>query len=122
MPTTLISINYPAAPSKTVVSRGNTIQAKLTNEQNLLIAPEYGGTIRFHRKTTNTSSKHNLKVDFLDQLAFTVTLAGMGVIKTLQNDNLISSFIYRQDFSATPRHLTPTSTLKSSKWSWRVEK
>ena len=68
---------------------------------NLLLAPEYGGKILFHAKSSVTPEKFHLKLRFADDTALTVTLSGMGVIRALKDDELEQSYVYRRDFSAT---------------------
>lgn len=84
-----------------VVSRGNTIRIKLEGEVNLLLAPEYGGVIRYHHQGSAVSPKYHLKLGFTDESALTVTLTGMGIIQALTDQELHHSYVYRRDFSAT---------------------
>ena len=84
-----------------VRSRGNTIRVKLECGLNLLLAPEYGGVIRFHSKSNVVSPNYHLKLNFTDESALTVTLTGMGIIHALTDEELQHSYVYRRDFSAT---------------------
>lgn len=84
---------------ESVISRGNTIRVKLDGNQNLLLAPEYGGIILFHQKGATLPKKYNLKITFSDQTALTVTLTGMGMIKSHTDDELQNSYLYMRDFS-----------------------
>lgn len=85
---------------ESVVSRGNTIRVKLDDRQNLLLAPEYGGVILFHPKGAVVPKKYHLKLVFNDESALTVTLTGMGMIKSHTDDELSYSYLYIRDFSA----------------------
>lgn len=86
-----------------VLSRGNVIRVKVDNDMNLLLAPEYGGRILYHKKGGDIPAKFNLKLSFRDDTALTVELAGMGVIHALKDDELASSYVYKRDFlSAVP--------------------
>jgi hypothetical protein len=85
---------------ESAVSRGNVIRLKLDRSQNLLLAPEYGGVILFHQKSSAAPSKYTLKVGFSDESAFTVTLTGMGIIQAFADEDLSNSYVYRRDFSA----------------------
>ena len=85
---------------ESVVSRGNTIRVKLDREMNLLLAPEYGGIIRFHSKGSVVPSKYHFKLSFTDETVLTVTLAGMGIIKAQTNEEIEQSYVYKRDFSA----------------------
>jgi formamidopyrimidine-DNA glycosylase len=82
-----------------VVSRGNVIQVKLNNETNLILDPEYGGEIFYHRSRDLGSHKYHLRVDFSDNTALTVRLTSMGVIQALKDDDLDSSYVYKRDFN-----------------------
>ncbi len=86
---------------QSVVSRGNTIRVKLDNNSNLLLAPEYGGIVIFHPKGSALPKKFHLKLGFTDEAALTVTLTGMGIIKSLTDEELQESYVYKRDFSAT---------------------
>jgi formamidopyrimidine-DNA glycosylase len=86
---------------KTVICQGTGIQTKFSDALNLLLAPEYGGIILFHKKSDLTPKKFQLKIDFTDQTALTVTLTGMGVIHALLDNELYNSYVYRRDFSQT---------------------
>jgi formamidopyrimidine-DNA glycosylase len=86
---------------ESVVSRGNVVRVKLDNGTNLLLAPEYGGVILYHPNNNSAPSKFHLKVSFKDNSALTVTLTGMGIIKTLTDEELKDNYVYKRDFSAT---------------------
>jgi formamidopyrimidine-DNA glycosylase len=86
---------------ESAISRGNTICVKLSDGQNLILAPEYGGVLLYHPKGTVPTTKFTLKLDFTDQSAFTVTLTGMGIIKAHADDELQTNYVYKRDFSAT---------------------
>ena len=84
---------------ESVVSRGNGIRVKLDNETNLILAPEYGGTISYHTSEKTVPKKFHLKVDFADGTALTVRLASMGLIHAVKDTDLERSYIYRRDFN-----------------------
>jgi formamidopyrimidine-DNA glycosylase len=94
------------------VSRGNTLRVKLDNGLNLLLAPEYGGIILFHKKDSAVPAKFHLKVDFTDGSALTVTLTGMGIIKALTDEELKESYLYKRDFSAAASPLEADFTFE----------
>jgi formamidopyrimidine-DNA glycosylase len=95
---------------ESVVSRGNTIRVKLDGTQNLLLAPEYGGTITYHPNNAKAPSKFTLKLHFKDETALTVTLTGMGIIQAHSDGELENSYVYRRDFSATASPLDANFT------------
>ncbi|TRO46226.1 hypothetical protein E2P65_06095, partial [Candidatus Bathyarchaeota archaeon] len=80
-------------------SRGNTILVRLGNGMNLVIAPEYGGTVLFHASSESLPEKHHLKLDFDDGTALTVRLTSMGVISAVEDSGLPESYVYARDFS-----------------------
>ena len=82
-----------------VVSRGNVVHVKLNNGTNLILGPEYGGEIFYHRSQDLGSQKYHLRVDFSDNTVLTIRLTSMGVIQALQDDALDSSYVYKRDFN-----------------------
>jgi formamidopyrimidine-DNA glycosylase len=88
-----------------VTSRGNVIRVKLDNGANLILGPEYGGEIFYH-KDTEAVPKFHLRIDFSDGTALTVRLTSMGVIRALKDEELESSYVYKRDFDSTK--LSPT--------------
>jgi formamidopyrimidine-DNA glycosylase len=98
--------------AESAVSRGNTIRVKLDNGLNLLLAPEYGGVILFHKKDSAVPAKFHFKVDFADGSALTVTLTGMGIIKALTDEELKESYLYQRDFSASASPLEADFTFE----------
>lgn len=82
-----------------VKSRGNVIRLKLNNGVNLILAPEYGGMILYHKSERTVPTKFHLKIDFADNTVLTVRLTGMGVIHVMRDDELKQSYVYRRDFS-----------------------
>lgn len=86
---------------ESVASRGNVIRVKLDNSMDLILAPEYGGKILYHKKESTVPPKFHLKLRFKDNTILTVTLTGMGVIQALKDEALECSYVYRRDFSET---------------------
>jgi len=66
---------------------------------NLILAPEYGGRILYHKSGSTVPNKFHLKLDFSDGTSLTVALTSMGAIQTLKDDELERSYVYRRDFS-----------------------
>ncbi len=85
--------------AKKVVSRGNAIHVKLSNGANLILSPEYGGVILYHRNATKTPEKFHLRIDFKDDTVLTVRLASMGGIHALKDSELMKSYVFRRDFN-----------------------
>jgi formamidopyrimidine-DNA glycosylase len=84
---------------ESIISRGNVIRVKLDLGLNLILAPEYGGRILYHKSGSTVPNKFHLKLDFSDGTLLTVALTGMGVIQTLKDDELERSYVYKRDFS-----------------------
>jgi formamidopyrimidine-DNA glycosylase len=82
-----------------VVSRGNVIVVKFSNGWNLVLAPEYGGSILFHKNENTISSRFHLKLRFQDSTALTVGLTGLGCIQAVIEADLEKNYLYRRDFS-----------------------
>jgi len=83
-----------------VISRGNVIRIKFDNGANLILGPEYGGEIFYHKDEKN-APKFHLRVDLSDGTVLTVRLTSMGVIQVLGNDELERSYVYKRDFDST---------------------
>ena len=82
-----------------VISRGNVIRVKLNNGMNLVLGPEYGGKIFYHKSEKTVPSKFHLKVDFNDDTVLTVRLTSMGLIHAVKDNDLERSYVYRRDFN-----------------------
>jgi formamidopyrimidine-DNA glycosylase len=81
-----------------VVSRGNTIRLKLDNGQNLVLAPEYGGTILLTKLGADVPKFH-LKLALSDDMVLTVSLSGIGCIQAAADSDLEKNYLFRRDFS-----------------------
>ena len=75
-------------------ARGNTIQTKLSNNWNLILAPEYGGNITLHKPQTKPSKFH-LKLDLQDAI-LTVNLSGIGCIQAVEDNLLRTNYLYNR--------------------------
>jgi formamidopyrimidine-DNA glycosylase len=84
---------------ESVISRGNVIRVKLSNEMNLILAPEYGGKIFYHTSEKAVPNKFHLRISFSDGTVLTVRLT-MGIIQALKENELKRSYIYRRDFNS----------------------
>jgi formamidopyrimidine-DNA glycosylase len=91
---------------ESAISRGNVIRIKFDNGMNLIIGPEYGGTIFYHTDEKAVPEKFHLKVNFSDGTLLTVRLTSMGIIKALKDNELESSYVYKRDFNS--ERLSPT--------------
>lgn len=84
-----------------IPQRGNTIILKLDNGMNLILGPEYGGRIWYHKNKNDINEKYHLKIIFKDESALTVRQTNMGVIRAYDDESLPSSYMYKRDFSDT---------------------
>ncbi|MFX0080589.1 MAG: DNA-formamidopyrimidine glycosylase family protein [Candidatus Hodarchaeota archaeon] len=82
-----------------IITRGNLIRVILDNDVNLLISPEYGGRVIYHRDNKPLPDKFHLKIEFTDNTILTVRLTGMGLIYIAKNSDLEHSYLYKRDFS-----------------------
>ena len=83
---------------ESVMSRGNTIIVKLTGHQDLVIAPEYGGEILFHKNADSLPAKYHLRLDMADGSILTVRVITMGCIYATCDDGLDEHYMVRRDF------------------------
>ncbi|HVP27379.1 MAG TPA: DNA-formamidopyrimidine glycosylase family protein, partial [Candidatus Bathyarchaeia archaeon] len=90
---------------ESVTSRGNVIRVKLDDGVNLILDPEYGGEIFYHRSGKAITKKFHLEVVFDDGTILTVRLTSMGVIQIMKDNDLTQSYVYRRDFN--PGALSP---------------
>ena len=88
-----------------VVSRGNVVRVKLDSEVNLILCPEYGGEVFFHKSGRAATDLFHLRVDFSDGSALTVRLTSMGGIYVHRDDELARSYVFKRDFN--PEMLSP---------------
>jgi formamidopyrimidine-DNA glycosylase len=94
-----------------VMARGNTLRVKLTRHINLVIAPEYGGKIRFIAPGTAHPEKAHLKLELAGGGLLTVRLTSMGVIHAVPDVELAKDFMIARDFSGKPAPVDPSLTL-----------
>jgi formamidopyrimidine-DNA glycosylase len=83
---------------ETVVSRGNTMVVKLSGKQNLILSPEYGGEIFYHKKDGPLPASYHLRLDLSDGSALTVRLTGMGGVYAAGEEGLAEHYLVRRDF------------------------
>ncbi len=98
---------------KSVIARGNLIRMILTNDTNLLIGPEYGGKVLYHKDIKKLPEKIHLKLVFTDKTVLTIRLTGMGALKTVKNSDLQQSYLYQRDFSDVLSPLDETFTMEN---------
>ena len=96
---------------KSIKSRGNLIRLVLDNKINLLLGPEYGGKVLYHKDEKKLPKKIHLKIMFTDKTLLTVRLTGMGLIQTIKDSELEQSYLYKRDFSEVLSPLEDNFTL-----------
>lgn len=84
-----------------VTSRGNTVLVRFDNDHTLLIAPEYGGEVRFHPPHAAVAGRHQFRLDFADGSALTVWIKSMGGVTALAPEELEHNYMYLRDFDPT---------------------
>ncbi len=83
---------------ESVVSRGNTILVKLSGRQNLILSPEYGGEIFYHKNAGSLPERYHLRLDLADGSVLTVRIITMGGIHASCDEELDSNYMMRRDF------------------------
>jgi len=95
-----------------VVSRGTVIRSDLDNDRNLLLAPEYGGIVRYWTDRGAAPKQAHLKLGFSDGSLLTVQLKGFGLIYMAPDDKLADVYVYKRDFLAGVSPLEKEFTFK----------
>jgi formamidopyrimidine-DNA glycosylase len=85
---------------RTVSSVGIVIRMQLEKGQNLLLSPEQGGSLLFHKDSSTLPKKHHLRLDFADGTYFTVQLKGYGLVYSADDSDLQKVYVYRRDSAA----------------------
>ncbi|MFW9958659.1 MAG: DNA-formamidopyrimidine glycosylase family protein [Candidatus Odinarchaeota archaeon] len=89
---TIKSINY----------RGNVIHIKMNKKMNLVLCPDYGAEILYHKDRDSLPKKHHLKIEFSDNTFFTIRQTGMGCILAASDSGVKDLYVIKRDFSDTP--------------------
>ncbi len=84
---------------RSISSRGNTILIGFDLDLNLILAPEYGGKILFHKDKKTIPKKIHFLIHFTDQTALSVRLTSMGCINVVNGTKLKENYMYQRDFS-----------------------
>ncbi len=90
-----------------VGASGNTIRVRLDRGVNLMLAPEYGGIVLYHK--SDTDAKYHLRIGFDGGGSLTVRLSSMGGIKVIGDDQLEGFYIYKRDYMGAPNPLDTTA-------------
>ncbi|MGY5875405.1 MAG: DNA-formamidopyrimidine glycosylase family protein [Candidatus Thorarchaeota archaeon] len=84
---------------ESIESRGNCIVVKFDKMMNLILSPEYGGSVLYHEDASSIPKKIHLKLDFTDGSILTTRLKGWGSIYVAKDSELSGHYVYRRDFS-----------------------
>jgi formamidopyrimidine-DNA glycosylase len=80
-----------------VRSTGIVIRIQLEKGHNLLLSPEQGGSLLWHKDSSTLPKKYHLRLDFADRTHFTVQLKGYGLVYTASDGDLQKVYVYRRD-------------------------
>jgi formamidopyrimidine-DNA glycosylase len=83
---------------ESVVSRGNTMVMSLTGEQRLILFPEYGGEILFHKNDRLLPARYHFLLRFSDASTLTVRINSIGGVRALGADALAEHYVVKRDF------------------------
>jgi formamidopyrimidine-DNA glycosylase len=89
-----------------ITSRGVVSLLKLEPDVNLLLAPEYGGRVLYHKQASESPINAHFTAAFTDGSSFSVSLTGLGGFQVFRDTDLSCSYVYRRDFSDVPSPLS----------------
>lgn len=97
-----------------IQTRGNVIRVECSDGFDLLLAPEYGGKLRYYptRQALDEGSNYHMLIDFSDKSLFFVRLANMGLIYAVNRISLPNIYVYKRDFSSI------ASPIEKSEFTW----
>lgn len=87
---------------KSITHRGNVIWIKMNKKMNLVLCPDYGAKILYHKNEESLPKKHHLKIEFSDGTYFTIRQTGMGGIHSATDTEVKDLYVIKRDFSDTP--------------------
>jgi formamidopyrimidine-DNA glycosylase len=87
---------------KSIAHRGNVIRLQMNKKMNLVLCPDYGAEILFHKDQETLPKKHHLKVDFSDGSYLTVRQTGMGLIYSASDNEIEKLYVIKREFSDIP--------------------
>ena len=88
---------------ESVTYRGNVDVIKFDGNMNLAISPEYGGIVSYTK--TGEIPNYHFMLRFIDGSALTVRLTSMGGVLALDDEKLVTSYMYKRDFGDVPSPL-----------------
>ena len=87
---------------KSFTHRGNVIRIQMNKKMNLVLCPDYGAKILFHKNEETLPKKHHLKVEFTDGTYLTIRQTGMGLVYSATDQEVKDLYVIQRDFSDTP--------------------
>jgi formamidopyrimidine-DNA glycosylase len=82
-----------------VVSRGNTMVLKLSGAQNLILSPEYGGEVLFHKNDRSLPARYHFRLELADGSSLTVWIKTMGGVHACCDEGLEHHYLVKRDFN-----------------------
>ena len=87
---------------KSANHRGNTIQIQMNKKMNLILCPDYGAKILFHKDKDSLPKKHHFKAEFSDGTYLTIRQTGMGLVYSATDTEMKDLYVIKRDFSDKP--------------------
>ena len=87
---------------KSIIQRGNVIRIQMNKKMNLVLCPDYGAQIFYHKDADSLPKKHHLKVEFTDSSFLTVRQTGMGLVYSATDKETEDLYVVKRDFSEIP--------------------
>jgi len=87
---------------KSIETRGNTIRVHMNKKMNLVLCPDYGAIILFHKSAETLPKKHHFKAEFSDETFLTIRQTGMGLVYSATDQEVKDLYVVRRDFSDVP--------------------
>jgi formamidopyrimidine-DNA glycosylase len=87
---------------KSITHRGNTICIQMNKKMNLVLCPDYGAKILYHKSEETLPKKHHLKLEFTDGTFLTIRQTGMGLVYAATDQEVNDLYVIKRDFSDIP--------------------
>ncbi|TFH03853.1 MAG: hypothetical protein E4H14_15935 [Candidatus Thorarchaeota archaeon] len=87
---------------KSITHRGNVIRIQMNKQMNIVLCPDYGAVIRYHKSEESLPKKYHLKVEFTDGTFLTFRQTGMGLVYSATDEEAKDLYVIKRDFSDTP--------------------
>ncbi|MFW9833582.1 MAG: DNA-formamidopyrimidine glycosylase family protein, partial [Candidatus Thorarchaeota archaeon] len=87
---------------KSINQRGNVIRIQMNKKMNLVLCPDYGAKIVFHKTEATLPKKHHFKAEFTDGSYLTIRQTGMGLVYSASDQEVKDLYVIKRDFSDIP--------------------